>query len=40
VGSAVSLVTPLSRPYVLDRLVPQPARAIDGNPATPVTRAS
>jgi iron complex transport system substrate-binding protein len=39
-GRAASFVTPLSRLYVLDPLEPRPARAIDGNPATAVTRAS
>ncbi|WP_333767854.1 iron-siderophore ABC transporter substrate-binding protein [Streptomyces sp. IBSBF 2435] len=35
-GNAVSLSTVLSIPYVLDRLVPQVAAAVDGNPATKV----
>lgn len=35
-GNAVSLSTVLSIPYVLDRLVPQLAAAVDGNPATKV----
>lgn len=33
-GVAISYYTPLSIPYVLDRLVPQLAAAIDGDPAT------
>jgi iron complex transport system substrate-binding protein len=35
-GNAVSLSTVLSIPYVLDRLVPQLAAAVDGKPATKV----
>jgi iron complex transport system substrate-binding protein len=35
-GAATSFVTPLSLPYLLDRLVPMLAAAIDGDPATPV----
>ena len=35
-GNAISFVTPLTLPYVLDRLVPQLAAAVDGDPATPV----
>ncbi|MFC1413623.1 iron-siderophore ABC transporter substrate-binding protein [Streptacidiphilus sp. N1-12] len=35
-GNAVSFVSVLSLPYTLDRLVPQLAEAVDGNPATPV----
>ncbi|MFJ9351608.1 iron-siderophore ABC transporter substrate-binding protein [Streptomyces sp. NPDC101237] len=35
-GNAVSLSTVLSIPYVLDRLVPQLAAAVDGEPATKV----
>ncbi len=33
-GSATSFVTALSLPFLLDRLVPQLAAAVDGNPAT------
>jgi iron complex transport system substrate-binding protein len=40
VGAATSFVTPLSLPYLLDKLVPQLAAAVDGNPATPVQRAT
>jgi iron complex transport system substrate-binding protein len=40
VGSATSFVTALSLPYLLDKLVPQMAAAVDGNPATEVQRAS
>lgn len=39
-GSATSFLTPLSLPYVLDKLVPQLDQAIDGDPATAVTRAT
>ncbi|MFF8535037.1 hypothetical protein ACF07B_24385 [Streptomyces sp. NPDC015532] len=35
-GNAVSFVTVLSLPYMLDRLVPQLAAAVDGDPATKV----
>ena len=35
-GNAVSFVSVLSLPYTLDRLVPQLAAAVDGDPATPV----
>lgn len=35
-GNAVSLSTALSIPYVLDRLVPQLAAAVDGKAATKV----
>ncbi|GAA5059918.1 iron-siderophore ABC transporter substrate-binding protein [Streptomyces similanensis] len=37
-GNAVSLSTVLSIPYVLDRLVPQLAAAVDGKPATKVAQ--
>ena len=37
-GGATSFVTVLSLPYLLDRLVPQLAAAVDGNPATAVQR--
>ncbi|GAB1640229.1 iron-siderophore ABC transporter substrate-binding protein [Krasilnikovia sp. MM14-A1259] len=40
VGAATSFVTPLSLPYLLDKLVPQLAAAVDGNPATAVQRAA
>jgi len=36
-GNSVSFVTVLSLPYMLDRLVPQPAAAVDGDSATKVT---
>jgi iron complex transport system substrate-binding protein len=39
-GAATSFVTPLSLPYLLDKLAPQLAAAVDGNPATVVQRAS
>lgn len=39
-GAATSFVTVLSLPYLLRELVPQIVQALDGNPATPVTRAS
>jgi iron complex transport system substrate-binding protein len=39
-GAATSFITVLSLPYLLDKLVPQLATAIDGNPATEVARAS
>jgi iron complex transport system substrate-binding protein len=35
-GRALTFVSVLSLPYVLDRLVPQLAAAVDGNPATEV----
>ncbi|MET8032410.1 ABC transporter substrate-binding protein [Streptomyces sp. NPDC005345] len=35
-GNSVSFVTVLSLPYMLDRLVPQLAAAVDGDPATKV----
>jgi iron complex transport system substrate-binding protein len=39
-GSATAFVTALSLPYLLDKLVPQMAEAVDGNPSTAVQRAS
>lgn len=33
-GAATSIVTPLSIPFLLERLVPQLAAAVDGDPAT------
>jgi iron-siderophore transport system substrate-binding protein len=36
-GNAVSFVSPLSLPYMLDRLVPQLAVAVDGDAATKVS---
>ncbi|AUI58653.1 iron-siderophore ABC transporter substrate-binding protein [Amycolatopsis sp. BJA-103] len=39
-GSAVSFVTVLSLPYVVDRIVPQLAAAVDGDPKTEVKPAS
>jgi iron complex transport system substrate-binding protein len=39
-GSATSFVTALSLPYLLDKLAPQLAAAVDGDPATEVRRAS
>jgi iron complex transport system substrate-binding protein len=39
-GSATSFVTALSLPFLLDKLVPQLAAAVDGNPATAVPPAS
>ncbi|MEX0428621.1 hypothetical protein AB3X52_13400 [Nocardioides sp. DS6] len=38
-GNAISFVSPLSLPYVLDRLVPQLAAAVDGDPTTAVPAA-
>jgi iron complex transport system substrate-binding protein len=38
-GNAISFVSVLSLPYVLRRLVPQLAAAVDGNPATTVAAA-
>nr|MDT0659440.1 iron-siderophore ABC transporter substrate-binding protein [Micromonospora sp. DSM 115978] len=38
VGGATSFITVLSLPYLLDRLVPQLAAAVDGDPATEVQR--
>jgi iron complex transport system substrate-binding protein len=40
VGGATSFVTVLSLPYLLDKLVPQLAAAVDGDPATAVQRAT
>ncbi|MEV6981754.1 iron-siderophore ABC transporter substrate-binding protein [Sphaerisporangium sp. NPDC051017] len=37
-GNALSFVSVLSLPYTLDRLVPQLAAAVDGDPATEVPR--
>jgi len=39
-GSATSFISVLSLPYLLDGLVPQLAAAADGDPATPVVRAT
>ncbi|WTW94824.1 iron-siderophore ABC transporter substrate-binding protein [Streptomycetaceae bacterium NBC_01309] len=39
-GSATAFVSPLSLPYVLDRLVPQLVAAVDGDPATEVKPAT
>jgi iron complex transport system substrate-binding protein len=39
-GSAAAFVTVLSVPFLLDGLTPQIAQAIDGDPATVVTRAT
>ncbi|WP_092543448.1 hypothetical protein [Actinoplanes derwentensis] len=39
-GGATSFISPLSLPYLLDGIVPQIAAAVDGDPATPVVRAS
>ncbi len=35
-GSATSFISALSLPYLLDRIVPQLAAAVDGDPKTPV----
>ncbi|MFG1917562.1 iron-siderophore ABC transporter substrate-binding protein [Micromonospora sp. NPDC048898] len=40
VGAATSFITPLSLPFLLDKLVPQLTAAVDGNPATAVQRAA
>jgi iron complex transport system substrate-binding protein len=39
-GGATSFISPLSLPFLLDGLVPQLAAAADGDPATPVVRAT
>ncbi|MBU2668861.1 iron-siderophore ABC transporter substrate-binding protein [Actinoplanes bogorensis] len=39
VGAATSFISVLSLPYLLDKLVPQMAAAVDGDPATEVVRA-
>lgn len=39
-GAATSFISVLSLPFLLDKLVPQIAAAVDGNPATAVQRAS
>lgn len=39
VGAATSFISVLSLPLLLDKLVPQLAAAVDGNPATAVVRA-
>ncbi|WP_250038475.1 iron-siderophore ABC transporter substrate-binding protein [Paractinoplanes maris] len=39
VGAATSFISVLSLPYLLDKLVPQMAAAVDGNPSTAVQRA-
>jgi iron complex transport system substrate-binding protein len=39
-GAATSFITVLSVPYLMRGLVPQLAQAVDGNPATAVTRAT
>jgi iron complex transport system substrate-binding protein len=38
-GGATSFISVLSLPFLLDKLVPQMAAAVDGNPATAVQRA-
>ncbi|AGZ42991.1 iron-siderophore ABC transporter substrate-binding protein [Actinoplanes friuliensis] len=40
VGAATSFISVLSLPFLLDKLVPQMAAAVDGNPATAVVRAT
>ncbi|WP_431906598.1 iron-siderophore ABC transporter substrate-binding protein [Micromonospora carbonacea] len=40
VGAATSFITPLSLPFLLEKLVPQMAQAVDGDPATAVQRAA
>ena len=39
VGAATSFISVLSLPFLMDKLVPQMAAAVDGNPATAVQRA-
>jgi iron complex transport system substrate-binding protein len=39
-GGATSFITVLSLPFLLEGLVPQLAAAVDGDPATPVVRAT
>ncbi|MEO3813488.1 iron-siderophore ABC transporter substrate-binding protein [Sphaerisporangium sp. B11E5] len=39
-GNAISFVSALSLPYTLDRLVPQLAAAVDGDPATEVPQST
>ena len=38
VGAATSFITPLSLPFLLDKLTPLLQAAVDGDPATPVGR--
>lgn len=38
IGAATSFISVLSLPFLLDKLVPQIAKAVDGNPATAVER--
>ncbi|MEV6369010.1 iron-siderophore ABC transporter substrate-binding protein [Micromonospora musae] len=40
VGAATSFITPLSLPFLLEKLVPQLTAAVDGDPATVVQRAT
>ncbi|MBL7256846.1 iron-siderophore ABC transporter substrate-binding protein [Paractinoplanes lichenicola] len=40
VGAATSFISVLSLPYLLDKLVPQMAAAVDGDPSTAVVRAN
>ena len=40
VGAATSFISVLSIPYLMEKLVPQLAQAVDGNPATAVARAT
>jgi iron complex transport system substrate-binding protein len=39
-GAATSFISALSVPYLIENLTPQLAAAVDGNPATPVARAT